>query len=239
LEPGFDLRLARIPSGHDRARELPNPLTALPALLDRQVSGCLSTIHGDLHLGNILVGPRGDAWLIDFAWTREGHTLFDWALLEVSLLVEIVSRLAPPGWDGAWGVIAMLDAINQGDERVLREKHQVGRALAALKTIRDIVAQCLVTPDLWTEYYVALALLALRLMDWKSEPVDGRRLAFLVSALALSAVESPQDATTAAERGGADTTSDVEKTDLRLDRAQPSDAEPGNGPNIGDDSQPG
>jgi hypothetical protein len=215
LEPDFDLRVDRIPSGHDDVPDLPNPLPKIAGLLDRQVSGYLSVIHGDLHLGNILVGPRGDAWLIDFAWTREGHTLFDWALLEISLLVEVVSRHAPPGWDGAWSIIKLLRSLNRGDDSVFQEAHQAGRALGAVKAVRDIVRECLTTSDRWGEYYIALSLLALRLMDWKSERIDARRLAFLVSALALAAVQSPRDVQTRSDQKWIDTATDVDKTDLQ------------------------
>jgi hypothetical protein len=215
LEPTFDPLIGRIPSGHDEVPDLPNPLFDLVDLLDRQVSGYLSVIHGDLHLGNILVGPRGDAWLIDFAWTREGHTLFDWALLEASLLVEIISRLVPPGWDGAWGVVKMLSMLNRGDDSVLREKHQAGRALSAVKAVRDVVRECLMVQDRWNEYFIALSLLSLRLMDWKSETLDARRLAFLVSALSLAAVRSPRDMQSKSDQNWIDTTTDIDKTDIQ------------------------
>ena len=219
LEPNFDLLREQIPSGHDRLGDLPNPLHKITGLLDRQVSGYLSTIHGDLHLGNILVGPHGSPWLIDFAWTREGHTLFDWALLEASWLVEIVAQLAPPGWEGMWGVIALVDGINRRDDRVLRERHEVGRALAVVAAIREIVRRCLMSRKRWNEYYIALALMGLRLMDWKSETMDARRLAFLLSALAVSAVESPRDILSPDDRTWVDTATDidVDKTDVHMD----------------------
>jgi hypothetical protein len=184
LEPDFDLRLDMIPSQVPNIPDLPNPLTRINEILDRQLSGYLSTIHGDLHLGNVLVGPRGDPWLIDFAWTREGHALFDWALLEISLLTEAISDTAAPGWKGRWDLIGQLYAINHGENRVQ------GQMLVVIKTIRDVVARCLARPERWSEYYVALALLALRAMDWPSADIDGRRLAFLVSALSMSSLKS-------------------------------------------------
>ncbi len=184
LEPDFDLRLDSIPSQVPGVPDLPNPLNRVNDVLERQLSGFLSTIHGDLHLGNVLVGPRGDPWLIDFAWTREGHALFDWALLEISLLVEAISDTAVPGWKGRWELIGLLHAINHGEDRVQDP------LLAVVKTIRDLVARCLARPDRWSEYYVALALLALRAMDWPSANLDGRRLAFLVSALSMSMLKS-------------------------------------------------
>ncbi|NDJ77137.1 MAG: phosphotransferase [Chloroflexi bacterium] len=215
LEPDFDVLASEIPSGHETIGDLPNPLNEITRLLDWQVNGTLSTIHGDLHLGNILVGPRGDAWLIDFAWTREGHTLFDWAMLEASLLVEVVAHLAPSGWEGAWGTLARINAINQGDIDVLRERHHVARALSTLMVIRDAVETCLFVPGRWGEYFVALALIALRLVGWKSESIDARRLAFLVSALSIAEAQSPTYLSSDAP--WTDTTTDLDQTEIRLD----------------------
>ncbi|MBI5961022.1 MAG: phosphotransferase [Chloroflexi bacterium] len=199
LEPEFDLRADLIPSGHPSVPELPNPTRRVSRLLEQQVNGYLSTIHGDLHLSNVLVGPRGDPWLIDFAWTREGHTLFDWALLEISLLIDAISQTAPPGWFGRWQVIALLHAINRGDDRMLREQTPLVQAMLVVRTIREIVARCLVIPDKWEEYYVALALLALRAMDWHTVGQDGQRLAFLVAALSVAASRVSEDIPTAAD----------------------------------------
>ena len=215
LEPNFDITDNSIPSGHDIVRDLPNPMSQIAALLDRQISGFLSTIHGDLHVGNILVGPRGDAWLIDFAWAREGHTLFDWAMLEVSLLVEVISNLAPSGWEGAWGIIGLLDTINKGEDRVFHERHQVARAMTIIAAIREVVQQCLGTSGRWDEYYVALAFLALRLMDWQSEHLDARRLAFLIAALSIE--EGRRPVTSRGDTTWSDVTTDMDQTELRFD----------------------
>jgi hypothetical protein len=199
LEPEFDLRSDWIPSRHSSVPDLPNPTRRVSRLLEQQINGFLSTIHGDLHLNNVLVGPRGDPWLIDFAWTREGHTLFDWALLEISLLVDTVSEVAPPGWAGCWQVIGLLHAINRGDDRLLCDQTPLVQSLLVVRTIREIVARCLVVPDRWTEYYVALALLALRAMDWHTVHGDGQRLAFLVAALSVAAAQFTEEVPTAAD----------------------------------------
>lgn len=215
LEPPFDVHANEIAAQHDLIDDLPNPLMHIQALLERQVSGYLSTIHGDLHLGNVLVGPHGDAWLIDFEWTRDGHSLFDWAMLEASILVEVVSRAAPPGWEGAWGIVGLLASINRGEERVLHERHYAARALTTVRTIRDIVAQCMGSTERWHEYYLALAFMGLRLAQWQSESLDARRLAFLVSALALRELQS----TSSTSRDGAwsDATTDLDQTEIQLD----------------------
>ena len=216
LEPDFDLRASRIPSRHEAVGELPNPLIEVNVLLERQISGYLSTIHGDLHLGNILVGPRGDAWLIDFAWAREGHTLFDWAMLEASLLVEYVARFVPPGWAGVWGTLALLASINRGEDRVFEDKHPAARALTVLTTVRAVARECLGIQERWNEYYIALALLALRLMDWQSESVEARRLAFMVAALSIAQTQMPSPMGSG-EVTWTDITTDMDQTELRMD----------------------
>lgn len=72
---------------------LPNPLIGLDELLDHVVEARFSTIHGDLNLQNILVDEAtGFAWLIDFAETRRGPTLFDVQRLEV----QVITKLLPP-----------------------------------------------------------------------------------------------------------------------------------------------
>lgn len=71
--------------------DLPNPLERLPNLLNQTISGTRSIIHGDLNLENILIGPGGIIWLIDFAETKEGHTLFDFAHLFTEVIAHILS----------------------------------------------------------------------------------------------------------------------------------------------------
>ena len=70
---------------------LPDPLERLPGLLNEMVSGTQSTIHGDLNLENALVGPGDFIWLIDFAMTRDGHTLFDFAHLEAEIIAQVIA----------------------------------------------------------------------------------------------------------------------------------------------------
>ena len=55
------------------------------------VSGTQSTIHGDLNLENALVVPGDFIWLIDFAMTRDGHTLFDFAHLEAEIIAQVIA----------------------------------------------------------------------------------------------------------------------------------------------------
>jgi hypothetical protein len=81
--------LADFVQGFDRLG-LPDPLANLPQLLGVTVTGTQATIHGDLNLENVLVGPGGFVWLIDFAQTRDGHTLYDFAYLEAALIAQVL-----------------------------------------------------------------------------------------------------------------------------------------------------
>ena len=65
------------------------------------------------------------------------------------------------------------------------------------------------------EYYVSLALLSLRMMDWKSETLDARRLAFLVSA--LSVAEAQRWRETEHSTQWPDATTDMDRTEIRTE----------------------
>jgi len=70
---------------------LPDPLPRLAGLLEETVKGTRSTIHGDLNLENILIGPGELVWLIDFAQTREAPPLIDFAHLEADFIAHVLA----------------------------------------------------------------------------------------------------------------------------------------------------
>jgi hypothetical protein len=181
LEADFDLQANAIPWN---ASKLPNPLSVYETLLDRHVNGSLSKIHGDLHLGNILVGPNDSTWLIDFAHTRDGHTLFDWATLEVSLLGDAVMPAAGESWQAARTILDHLAALNAGMP-VEDADPQITSAMSAVVALREIVQECLTAEGDWSEYFIALSLCALRAITFDTMSLGGRRLMFLLSALTL------------------------------------------------------
>ena len=203
-QPNFDLRAETL-AGIAYADKLPNPLHAYDALLDVYINGSVSKIHGDLHLGNILVGPGDTPFLIDFAYTRDGHTLADWAALEVSLWADVVMPLAGSEWRDAYRALNAAAALNSG--AALDDDDILNNALIPLRALREIVAGCLQVSGVWFEYYVALAFSALRALTWESRPLGSRRLMFLLAALAI--YETKRRALT----GSGDTPSDGALTD--------------------------
>ncbi|MFZ0545987.1 MAG: phosphotransferase, partial [Candidatus Promineifilaceae bacterium] len=115
---------------------LPDPLAVLPERMAEQVSGTQSPIHGDLNLENILVGPGGFVWLIDFANTRDGHPLFDFA----HLAAEIVAHILTPQVETVEEYLALL---REGGGPLLR-------------ALEKMAGQCLFNADNLREYYLAL-----------------------------------------------------------------------------------
>lgn len=74
--------------------ELPDPVQAAfhrPELFQTPPHIPLSlTTHGDLNARNILVGPRHQAWLLDFSHTGPGFVLRDFVELESIITLELV-----------------------------------------------------------------------------------------------------------------------------------------------------
>lgn len=181
LAPDFDLSAPVIP-GLVHGAYLPNPLILYDDLLDRYVNGSLSRIHGDLHLGNILVGHHQAAFLIDFAQARTGHTLFDWACLEVSLLDAYVMPAYGQDWDDA------REAVHEINGSAGAAFTTIPDELKPIFSIRNIVRENLEQAGNWSEYFIALALCALRASTWETMSAAGRRGAFYLSASAMGEV---------------------------------------------------
>lgn len=182
LEGNFSPQAPTIQAG---GMEIPNPLAHYEDLLDRHVNGSMSKIHGDLHLGNILVGPNDSVWLIDFGHTRDGHTLCDWATLTVSILGDGVMPSLGHSWDEAGLILQAMAALGGHVPMPNGSQTRVNDAIQVLGAIREIVQECLTSPGEWQEYWVALALCALRATTWKAMTLGGRRLMFLLSGLSI------------------------------------------------------
>ncbi|MBN8593801.1 MAG: Clp protease N-terminal domain-containing protein [Anaerolineae bacterium] len=181
LEPDFSPRARWIPLD---MLQIPNPLVHYGELLDRTVNGSFSRIHGDLHLGNIVIGPKEQPWLIDFSATRDGHTLFDWATLEVSLLGDVIMPQVGNTWQNARQVLVYLAAMT-AQMPVTGMKTDVFIGMSAISSLREIVNECLTDPGDLMEYQIALGMCALRAITFPGMSLGGRRLMFLLSGLML------------------------------------------------------
>jgi hypothetical protein len=140
---------------------LDDPLHRLDTWLQTPLQGTRATIHGDLNLENALVGPGGLVWLIDFAETREGHTLYDFARLAAEIAAHVVApRAGSPA--------AFLALIHQGDP--------------LLAMVEALAGRCLFDPQQPREYHLALALACLGGLKFTNLPPLARECLYLYAA---------------------------------------------------------
>jgi hypothetical protein len=148
---------------------LPDPLERLPDLLRGTLSGTQSTIHGDLNLENALVGPGGFLWLIDFAQTRDGHTLFDFAHLEA----EIIAQVIAPQLSDFHDFLSLLE--HEGP-------NGAANMASLLSTLEAIASRCLFNPSQPREYYLAAIMACLGALKYANLDAHQKHLLLLNSA---------------------------------------------------------
>ena len=152
--------LARLVEGFELFG-LPDPLARLPDLLGQTVMGTRSTIHGDLNLENVLVGPGNFIWLIDFAQTRPGHPLFDFARLKSELIAQVLApRVDSPA--------QFLDLLRRGDP--------------LLAAVDEIEAHCLFNPNQPGEATQANILACLGALKFSNLDEKARRCLYVAAA---------------------------------------------------------
>lgn len=147
---------------------LTDPLAALDTRLAERIQGTQSILHGDLNLENVLAGPGGTVWLIDFAQTREGHTLADFAHLQV----EIVAHVIAPAAGSLRGFVDLL-----------QRKQSAPTAFRLLDTLEGISGRCLFNPAHPREYRLALYLSALGALKYSNLDPLQRNFLYLYAAM--------------------------------------------------------
>ncbi|MEZ4713528.1 MAG: phosphotransferase [Caldilineaceae bacterium] len=154
------------------------PLAELDVLLDRVVEARFSTIHGDLNLNNVLVDvATGFAWLIDFADTRHGPTLYDLQRLEVQVIIKLLPDLfaqmsALPVAAQMAALANLLDALHADPPAPLAPDAALQEPYVLLAHIRRLARQYLMDDLEWDEYYLGLmaALMGALKFDELTEP---------------------------------------------------------------------
>ena len=146
-------------------QDFPDPLIILPDIINRSITGTRSTIHGDLNLENILVGPGGLVWLIDFATTREGHPLMDFAHLETEIIAHVITSesISPAEF------IALLEASGFRFPGIkIKPTSTTTEFLPLLGAIHKIAYNCLANPSQPDEYHYALYLSCLGALKYRN-----------------------------------------------------------------------
>ena len=155
--------------------DLPDPLLPLPDVLSESLAASQSIIHGDLNLENILVGPGGFVWLIDFALTREGHTLFDFAHLGASLIAHVIAPQVAQPKD-------YLAILNEKPLDAIQPQDGLSALAGLLSALNRIASQCLSNPTRPEEFRRVLYLACLGALKYETLDRHARHLLFLTAA---------------------------------------------------------
>lgn len=142
---------------------LSDPLDKLEGWLQTPLTSTRSVIHGDLNLENVLVGPGELVWLIDFAETREGHTLFDFS----HLAAEVIAQVIAPRYENA---AHLLDYLQQGNDPLLN-------------TIESLAGQCQFNVGEKREYRLAVALACIGGLKYRNLDAKAKQALYLAAAL--------------------------------------------------------
>jgi hypothetical protein len=151
----------------------PDPLEKLPHLLEESLVGTSSIIHGDLNLENILVGPGDFVWLIDFATTREGHPLADFAHLEAEVIAHVIAPQVT-----VEGYRAILKAGFTESE--VLPAYQVYVHLR--KALQETASKCLANPSRMREYHLALYFSCIGALKYQNLEAHQKHLLYLTAA---------------------------------------------------------
>jgi tetratricopeptide (TPR) repeat protein len=194
LAAGIDPAAEWIPLAEDTW--LPNPLLALPGLLNQTRSVNIATVHGDFNLENILIEPQlGTISLIDFANARQDHVLHDLLHLETQILTHILPEVihrhqldpAQVLVELSWRLHRTL--AHPAHEPGLPELPELRKPWVMLRAVRRAARRYLFNADDPSEYYQGLTLYLLGALRYKNlsrrpeQPLP-KQIAFWAAALA-------------------------------------------------------
>jgi hypothetical protein len=151
---------------------LPDPLKLLPEILSETVAATRSIIHGDLNLENILVGPGDIIWLIDFAETRHGHPLADFAHLET----EIISHIIAPQINDPRVYLNLLDSL------YLTKQSHPSKFQPLFNQLHSMANRCLLDPAQGREYTMAQFISCLGALKYRNLDRHQKQLLFVTAA---------------------------------------------------------
>ena len=182
---------------------LPNPLKAYPNLLNTFTAVNMATIHGDLNLENILVDPETRYInVIDFATTRQDHSLHDLLRLETEVVTKLISATIAETHLPALTIYAVYQqlhqmALDQTEALIFGQlPPALEKTVTMLAAIRRMARACLFNPDDWGEYYRGLVIYLLGALKFKNldrlpqAPLP-KQVAFWAAASLIDFLETP------------------------------------------------
>jgi tetratricopeptide (TPR) repeat protein len=201
-----DEKILSIPSTEEVHKrhgiQLLNPLYAFDELLDRVMETRFSVIHGDLNLQNVLVdGETGFAWLIDFAETRTGPTVFDLQRLEVQAIIKLLPPAISASGLGPEAVIDLMASLHWDPPQQNAPHGAFGEPYAVMVTLRRLARQYLVDDLDWDEYYLGLVIALVGALKYDELDEVARTLALFAAATARGLIGQPLKIARGEQRG--------------------------------------
>jgi hypothetical protein len=126
-----------------------------------------------------MIGPGGIIWLIDFATTREGHPLMDFAHLEAEIIAHIIASQITDAQE----YLELLENLNEREHDFLSENDPFNTGhLPLLHTIHRIAFTCLANPSQPREYWLALFISCLGALKYRNLNSTQKYFLFLTAA---------------------------------------------------------
>ena len=165
---------------------LPNPLTHVPLLLQHPCESYLTLIHGSMHGDCVLLDPDDEPGLVDFSRVRVGHALYDWVMLELSIVETNLLPFVETGWGSVWPAMRHLESHVAGGTQLVAPE-DMAAVFNAMTDIREVADFLLGQTNDWREYHAARALMAIARLGHTSTPLAARRMLFATAAFATEA----------------------------------------------------
>ena len=183
-----DGELIRIP---ELGYEFRNPILAWRNLKKSyDVRTYLSTVHGDLNGGNVLIDQGGNLWLIDFERTSRGHIVMDHAELEIVVkysLLEGASMLELAELERH-----LTNGPNLFSPTRLRDASEsIRKALQVIVSIRSQAEAALAPLADPIEYFIALLYFTLNCLRFSNREIsaDKKKVLLYSASILLERIE--------------------------------------------------
>jgi hypothetical protein len=119
-----------------------------------------------------LVGLGGYVWLIDFAMTRDGHTLFDFAHLGAEMIAHVIApQVSSPS-----------EYLNALRLTLPTSKTIPPGPYSLLYTLQEIASRCLFNPSQPREFHLAFMLTCLGALKYTNLQPSQKHLLYLTAA---------------------------------------------------------
>lgn len=168
-----------------------NPLyffgTIIPERREDKWSTYMGSVHGDLHMKNVLMDEEENLWLIDFAFTTHSHILRDIAKLETVLKTEMI----PINSEGRLLELleierAFLDPEKLSDIPSLPtgiDDPDIQKAYTIISQLRNYADRITLLDDDISQYYLALLYYTISIPAYTSVNEHVREYAWIIASL--------------------------------------------------------